>query len=200
MANTQIVLLEHVDSLGRLGDVVAVKPGYARNYLLPQGKALRATKDNMKFFEAQRKVLEEANKQKSSAAEKDAKSLDGTNIVLIRQAGETGQLYGSVAGRDIAEAVSEATKTAIGRSQVVLNTNIKTIGLFDVTIALYGDIKATVSINIARTEAEAEIQAKSGKALISADEEEIETATAEADAPVTDADVQEDAAEEETAA
>ena len=172
MANTQIVLLEHVDSLGRLGDVVTVKPGYARNFLLPEGKALRATKENLKVFETRRKQLEEISEKKSAEAEKSARDLDGLNVVMIRQAGESGQLYGSVAARDIAEIVNETGKVSIGRSQVVLNTNIKTIGLFDVTIALYGDIKAKVNINVARSEAEAEIQAKTGTALITADEDE----------------------------
>lgn len=201
MANTQIVLLEHVDTLGRLGDVVSVKPGYARNFLLPQGKALRATKDNMKFFEVQRAALEAANKDKTAQAEKDAKKLDGAKVVLIRQASEGGQLYGSVAARDIAEAVTEATQENVGRSQIVLNTNIKTLGLFDVTIALYGDIKATVNVNVARTEDEAAIQEKTGEALTSqtaaADEKE---AKSEQAVEATDEAIEGDAAEAEIAA
>lgn len=202
MANTQIVLLEHVDSLGRLGDVVTVKPGYARNFLLPQGKALRATKENLKVFEAQRKQLEDISRQKTAEAEKQAKSLDGLDLVMIRQAGESGQLYGSVAARDIAEIINDSGKASIGRSQVVLNTNIKTIGLFDVTIALYGDIKASVKLNIARTESEAEIQAKTGAALIAVDEHETPAKAESAPEEVTEEAVDEatevEAVEDET--
>ena len=208
MANTQIILLEHVDNLGSLGDVVNVKPGYARNFLLPHGKALRATQNNLAFFEAERKNLEAVAEKKRGEAANDAKKLDGLKLVLVRQASEGGQLYGSVAARDIAEAATEAAGITIGRSQVVLNTNIKTIGLFDVTVSLYADVKVNVNINVARSEAEAEIQEKTGKAVISEEieEEEVKTEAAAEETTeeevVAEAEATEEVAEteEETAA
>lgn len=168
---TQVILLERVDNLGNLGDVVNVRPGYARNYLLPQKKALRASKENIAYFEAQKSGIEKANAEKRAAAEKQAKKVEGTAISLIRQASEAGQLFGSVSARDIAEAVSEATKETIERSMVVMNTNFKTIGLFPVDIALHPEVKVVVTVNIARSEDEAAIQAKTGKALIAQDDE-----------------------------
>lgn len=201
MANVQIVLLEHVDNLGRLGDVVNVKAGYARNYLLPQKKALRATSDNLAYFEQEKAKLEAANEKKVKDAQTEGKKIDGLKVVLIRQAAEDGRLYGSVASRDIAEAVKEVAGISVKRNQVVLNQPIKTIGLFDVTIALYGDIKYDVSINVARTSDEAEIQEKTGTALIAADdivaqeviEEQQETAEAANDDQVAEEETKEEA-------
>lgn len=169
-----IILLERIDNLGNMGDVVKVKPGYARNYLLPQSKALRATEDNIAYFESQKANLEKLNADKKKGAEKEAKSIDGLTATLIRHASESGQLYGSVAARDIAEIINETTDVKIGRGQVVINDAFKTIGLFPVEIALHPEVKVTVTINVARSEDEAAVQLKTGKALI-ADEHSDET-------------------------
>jgi large subunit ribosomal protein L9 len=162
---TEIILLERVENLGQMGEIVSVKPGFARNFLLPQRKALRATKENIAFFEAQKKILEAQNLKKKEEAEKIAKKLDGLKVVIIRQAAEGGQLYGSVASRDIAEAVT-AEGIQIGRSQVQLNDAFKTIGLFPVSISLHPEVKVTITLNIARSAAEAKTQEKTGKAAI----------------------------------
>lgn len=166
---TQVVLLERVESLGNMGDVVSVRPGYARNYLLPQKKALRASKENIAYFEAQKKVLEAENDKRRAAAEKVAKKLDGIKAPLIRQASEAGQLFGSVTSRDIAEQVSKASGEKVERSMVQMNQNFKSVGLFNVDILLHPEVKISVVINIARSVEEAEIQAKTGKALIAED-------------------------------
>ncbi|HPD82750.1 MAG: 50S ribosomal protein L9 [Alphaproteobacteria bacterium] len=163
---TQVILLERIEKLGAMGDIVNVKPGYARNYLLPQNKALRATDANIAYFETQKAGLEKINNEKKKAAETHAKSLKGLSVILVRQASEGGQLYGSVTARDIAEAINEVAKEKIERNMVVLNQNFKEIGLFDVVISLHSEVKETVKINIARTEDEAKKQAKTGKALI----------------------------------
>jgi len=162
----KVVLLERIESLGAMGDVVGVKPGYARNYLLPQKKALRATKDNIAYFESQRAALEKLNAEKKKEAEKHSKKLHGLKVVLIRHAAEGGQLYGSVSARDIAEAITEQGEQEVGRSQVVLNQGIKTVGLTQVTVALHPEVKIEVTVNIARSEEEAKIQAKTGKAVV----------------------------------
>lgn len=164
--STQVILLERVESLGAMGDVVTVKPGYARNYLLPQSKALRATKENIAYYEAQKAHLTKLNADKKAEAEKAAKAIEGEKVIIIRQASEGGQLYGSVAARDIAEELSAATKQNIARGQVHLNQAYKTIGLFQVDVALHPEVKVKVAVNIARTQAEAEIQQKTGKAVI----------------------------------
>lgn len=188
MAQTQVILLERIESLGKMGDTVTVKPGYARNYLLPQKKALRATKENIAYFEGQRKQLEAQSDKLKKEAEKLAKKLEGMKIPLIRQASESGQLFGSVAARDIAVGASEASKETITREMVRLNQNFKLIGLFPVDIALHPEVKVSVTVNIARTTEEAEIQAKTGKALIAEsgntakaeDEQQVEEAQEEA--------------------
>lgn len=164
---TQVILLERVDNLGEMGDVVAVKPGYARNYLLPQKKALRASKDNIAYFEAKKKVLQSENDKRKKEAEAQAKKIEGVKVPLIRQASEAGQLFGSVSSRDIAAELSAVTKEKIDRSQVVLNQSYKSIGLFDVDIALHPEVKVSIVINIARTKEEAEIQAETGVAMVS---------------------------------
>ena len=175
----QVILLERVGTLGGIGDEVTVKAGFARNYLLPQEKALRANEANRKRFEAQREILEKRNAERRDEAAKSAEGIDGETFVMIRQAGETGQLYGSVSSRDIAEIVStDAVK--IGRSMVVLNVPIKTLGLHDVEIKLHPEVTITVTINIARTEDEAERQA-SGEDVIAAQADE-DRAIAEAQA------------------
>jgi large subunit ribosomal protein L9 len=154
-----VILLERVEKLGAMGETVRVKDGYARNYLLPRGKALRATEANKAKFEAQRAELEARNAAAVEAAKTDAEKLDGKSYVLIRQAGESGQLYGSVSTRDIANAASESG-IAVNRNQVVLSDPIKTIGQYDVKIALHGEVACTVKINVARTADEAEAQAR----------------------------------------
>jgi large subunit ribosomal protein L9 len=155
----QVILLERVEKLGAMGETVRVKDGYARNFLLPRGKALRATEANMAKFEAQRAELEAKNAAAVEAAKTDAEKLDGSSYVLIRQAGESGQLYGSVSTRDIAAAASDSG-VSVNRNQVVLADPIKTIGIYDVKVALHGEVSCTVQINVARTQDEAEAQAR----------------------------------------
>lgn len=161
----QVILLERIDNLGGLGEVVNVKPGFARNYLLPQKKALRATKDNIAYFETQKASLEKANADRRAVAEKQAAKMKDLKVNVIRHASEGGQLYGSVSARDIADAINEASADKIERNMVVLNQAFKTIGLFPVVVTLHPEVKLTVTVNIARTEEEAKIQAKTGRAL-----------------------------------
>jgi len=168
----EIILLEKIDSLGAMGEQVKVKDGYARNYLLPQKKALRATPSNLAFFQKERAALEAANAKKRDAAAKEAKKVEGLTVTIIRQASEAGSLYGSVAARDVAEAVAAESKVDVTRNHVLLNTNFKTLGLFPVTVALHPEVKVNVTVNIARSLEEAEIQKKTGKALIKTDEDE----------------------------
>ncbi|MEM1286800.1 MAG: 50S ribosomal protein L9 [Pseudomonadota bacterium] len=153
-----IILLERVAKLGQMGETVRVKDGYARNFLLPQGKALRATKTNLAKFEAERAQLEARNLERKQEAESVASKLEGASYVIIRSAGETGQLYGSVAARDIAE-VATAEGISVARGQVRLDRAIKTIGLHDVAIQLHPEVEVSVSINVARSPDEAERQA-----------------------------------------
>jgi large subunit ribosomal protein L9 len=164
--STQIILLERVENLGAMGDIVTVKPGYARNCLLPQAKALRATKENIAYYETQKAHLVKANAEKKADAEKVAKAIEGKKVVLIRQAAEGGQLFGSVSSRDIADELTASSKQSITRGMVALNQNFKTIGLFQVDVVLHPEVKVKVTVNVARSEAEAEIQAKTGKAVI----------------------------------
>lgn len=161
-----VILLERVENLGNMGEKVRVKPGYARNFLLPQGKALRATADNLAYFESQRAALEKLNAEKRTDAEKIAKKLEGLKVSMIRNASEGGQLYGSVTARDIAEAINAAAKLDITRGMVIVNTSFKNIGLAEVPVVLHPEVKVNVVINIARSEEEAKIQAKTGKAVI----------------------------------
>ena len=151
----EIILLERIDRLGQMGDVVNVKNGYARNYLFPQKKALRKTADNMKAFEAKRAEYEAMNAKLKADAEKLAQDLKGLSVTIIRQAAETGQLYGSVTGRDICEAIAEKGFT-VERRHVELNTPFKVMGVFDVVLKLHPDVEQTVRVNIARSEAEAQ--------------------------------------------
>lgn len=153
----EIILLERIGRLGQMGDVVRVKDGFARNFLLPQGKALRATKSNMKHFETQRVQLEAKNLEQKTEASAVASKVDGKDFVIIRQAGDTGQLYGSVATRDIAELVTEGG-CSIERRQVLLDRPIKNLGLHPVRLSLHPEVEATVTVNVARTEEEAERQ------------------------------------------
>lgn len=162
----QVILLERIESLGQMGDVVKVKPGYARNFLLPQKKAMRATKENLTYFEGQRAQLEAHNLSRRQEAEAIAQKLDGLDIVVIRQAGETGQLYGSVGTRDIAEAVT-AAGFSIARRQVLLDQPIKSQGVFKTRVQLHPEVIVTVSINVAQSDEEAALQA-AGKSPASA--------------------------------
>lgn len=155
----EVILLERVSKLGAMGEVVRVKDGYARNYLLPQGKALRATASNKEKFERDRADLEARNAERRSSAEGVSGDLDGQSFVLLRQAGESGQLYGSVSSRDIAEAASGAG-VQVTRGQVMLASPIKTIGIYPVEIALHPEVTVTVRINVARSADEAEAQAQ----------------------------------------
>jgi large subunit ribosomal protein L9 len=155
----EVILLERVEKLGGIGDVVNVKNGFARNYLLPNKKALRANESNRKVFEANRARIEADNAEKRSAAETEAKSVDGKTVQLIRQASNTGQLYGSVSARDIVEAL-EADGANVTKSQVVLARPIKSIGMHDVKIALHPEVAVNVHVNVARSPEEAELQAQ----------------------------------------
>jgi len=175
----QVVLLERVEKLGAIGDVVDVKPGYARNFLLPQSKALRATKANMERFEREREAIEKLNAERADKAREEGAHLDGASFVLIRQSSESGQLYGSVSTRDIADAAS-TSEFAVTRGMVDLNAAIKTLGLHEVRLVLHADVDATITINVARTEDEAERQA-SGEDVIAAAADE-DRALAEAQA------------------
>ena len=155
----EIILLERVEKLGAIGDVVKVKDGFARNYLLPRKKALRANEANRKLFEANRARIEEENANKRSDAEKASKSVDGKTVQLSRQASNTGQLYGSVSARDIAEAL-EGAGAHVAKSQVVLDRPIKAIGMHEVKIALHPEVAVTVKVNVARSPEEADLQAQ----------------------------------------
>jgi large subunit ribosomal protein L9 len=167
----KVILLERVEKLGTLGDVVKVKDGYARNYLLPRAKALRANAQSLKAFEAQRAELEVRNTHAREAAAESGEKLDGTSYVMIRQAGESGQLYGSVSGRDVADAVN-AEGGKIERAAVVLDKPIKTLGVHPVKVRLHAEVVVTVNINIARSVDEAERQAKGENVITSQFEED----------------------------
>jgi large subunit ribosomal protein L9 len=173
----EVILLERVAKLGQIGDVVRVRDGFARNFLLPQGKALRATKENRTKFESMKAQLETRNLELKSEAESVSKRLDGQSVVLLRQAGEAGQLYGSVSTRDLATALGEAG-FSVDRRQIVLNTPIKSIGLFKVPVQLHPEVEVQVTVNVARSAEEAERQAR-GEDLTKARTEE-EEARAEA--------------------
>jgi large subunit ribosomal protein L9 len=175
----EVILLERIARLGQMGDVVRVRDGYARNFLLAQNKALRATDDNRKRFESQRSHLEARNLERRQEAEAVASKLDGQSFIVVRQAGETGQLYGSVTARDLAEAM-EAGGFTVSRSQVSLDSPIKTIGLHSVAIALHPEVDAKVTVNVARSEDEAGRQAR-GEDLTLRQVEGEEEAPAEAE-------------------
>lgn len=168
-----LILLERVEKLGQMGQLVKVKPGFARNYLLPQKKALRATKENLTYFESQRAQLEANNLHRKSEATEIGGKLEGLSVVVVRQAGESGQLYGSVSARDIAEAVSEAGFT-IEKRQVVLERPIKSLGLHSVRIVLHPEVSVGITANVAQSAEEAEMQAKGIDPLRLRDEEEIQ--------------------------
>ena len=155
----EVILLERVEKLGQIGDVVTVKNGFARNFLLPRNKALRSNAANLKIFEANKAKIVADNDAKRSEAEKAAKTVEGTAVTLIRQASNTGQLYGSVAVRDIVEAL-ESDGKHVTRQQVVLDKPIKAIGVYDVKVALHAEVSVTIKVNVARSPEEAELQSQ----------------------------------------
>ncbi|WP_029006780.1 50S ribosomal protein L9 [Azospirillum halopraeferens] len=177
----EVILLERVEKLGQMGQVVKVRAGFARNYLLPQKKALRATKTNLEYFQKQRASLEAANLERRKDAEYVAQKVDGVAVVITRQAGETGVLYGSVSSRDIADALT-AAGFSVERQQVSIDQPIKTLGLFRVRIVLHPEVSVHVTVNVARSAEEAELQAQRGGMITAADllDEEEEREAAEA--------------------
>jgi len=184
----EVILLERIESLGQMGEVVKVKSGFARNFLLPQKKALRATEANRKVFETRRVQLEAQNLERKGEAEKVAVTLDGLSVALVRAASETGQLYGSVTARDVADAVT-AAGVSVDRTQVRLDKALKQLGLEPVRVQLHPEVSVLVTVNIARTLDEAETQMKLGRALdreAMEDEFDRVTAAAEEAAPVVE--------------
>ncbi len=190
-----VILLERIEKLGQRGDVVKVKPGYARNYLLPQKKALRANKSNLERFETERTHLEANNLERRSEAESLAEKIKGLTVALIRQAGESGQLYGSVNARDLAEAVTQ-TGVTVDRNQIRLEKVIKVLGLHPVRVRLHPEVIVTIEANVARSQEEAELQAQTGH-FVSAEEQRaaedaaVEAAIAEVEAEEAAASVDE---------
>lgn len=174
-----IILLERVDKLGAIGDVVTVRDGYARNFLLPQNKALRATEANKKRFDAMRAELESRNAETRSNAQSTGEKLEGQSFTLIRQAGESGQLYGSVSARDVADA-AEAAGFSVPRAAVVLEKPIKTLGIHPIKVRLHPEVVVNISLNVARSADEAERQAKGEDVIKAAQLEEREQANAQA--------------------
>jgi large subunit ribosomal protein L9 len=180
-----LILLERVEKLGQMGQIVKVKPGYARNFLLPQKKAMRATKENLAYFETQKAQLEANNLERKSEAAEVGEKLEGLSVVLIRQAGESGQLYGSVAARDIAEAVTAAGFT-VDKRQIVLERPIKTLGLHPVRVMLHPEVGVTVTTNVAQSEEGARMQAAGIDPLAQRDDDDEDDA-AMAEGPGPDA-------------
>jgi large subunit ribosomal protein L9 len=177
MPAVELILLQRVDKLGQMGDVVKVKPGYARNFLLPQKKALRASKENRARFEQQRAQLEAQNLRRREEAERIAERVVGLSVMIIRQAGESGSLYGSVSARDVADAATDAGLT-INRSQVVLEHPIKMLGLSQIRVSLHPEVSIPVTVNVARSPEEAERQARGESATAADDDDLIPTAEA----------------------
>ena len=177
----QVILIERVAKLGQIGDVVRVRSGFARNFLLPQGKALRATKENKEKFEAMKSELVAKNADKKSGADALAHKLNGESFVLVRQAGETGQLYGSVSSRDIAQVLSQKGFD-VARQHIVLNTPIKGIGLHSIPLELHPEVEVKITVNVARSEEEAKRQAAGEDLTIARTDEEEEKAEAKATA------------------
>jgi large subunit ribosomal protein L9 len=202
----EIILLERIEKLGGIGDVVTVKNGFARNYLLPNNKALRANEANKKLFEANRAKIESDNAERRTDAEGRAKDIDGKQVVLIRQASNTGQLYGSVAVRDIVEALAEDGVEGVTKAMVELERPIKSLGLFDVKVKLHPEVSVTVGVNVARSPDEAEMQKEGIDVIAAMFEEEQAEAVASALEPDSEEEFEEGtppseaAAEEATAA
>jgi large subunit ribosomal protein L9 len=177
-----LILLERIEKLGQMGQIVKVKPGYARNYLLPQKKAMRATKENLAYFESQRTQLEANNLERKSEATEIGAKIEGLMVVIVRQAGESGQLYGSVSARDLAEAVTEAG-FRIEKRQIVLERPIKSLGMHSVRIVLHPEVSIMITANVAQSAEEANMQAKGIDPLRMRDGEDTEADLAAADSP-----------------
>lgn len=173
----EVILLERIERLGHMGQLVKVRPGFARNFLLPQNKALRATKANMEQFEKQRAALEAKNASERSVAEAKGAKMDGLKLVVVRQSSETGQLYGSVVGRDVSDAAKEAGHD-IPRQQVQIDTPIKTLGLFPVKVKLHPEVTVKIIINVARSVEEAVVQDQKNSAVVKASAEKAEVEAA----------------------
>jgi len=171
MAAVELILLQRVENLGQMGDLVKVKPGYARNFLLPQKKALRANKSNLAHFEQQRAQLEAQNLKRREEAERLAERVVGLEVVIIRQAGESGSLYGSVSARDVADSCTEHGLT-VNRSQVILEHPIKSLGLWKVRVALHPEVSISVTVNVARSAEEAARQARGERAAADEDDDQ----------------------------
>lgn len=184
----QVVLLSRVENLGQMGDVVTVKDGYARNFLIPTKKALRATKENLAYFEAQRKVLEAANLNSKKEAEAAAAKMENVSVIVIRQAADSGRLYGSVTSRDVSDAVT-AKGFNVHRTQVTLNQSVKDLGIYQATISLHPEVSVTATVNVARSEEEAAAQVERAAA-------EEKKAAEKAAAPVAAEETAEAASEE----
>lgn len=193
----EVILLERVARLGQMGDVVRVKDGFARNFLLPQGKALRANKQNKARFESERAQLEADNLERKNEADAVAQKLQGESFVAIRQAGESGQLYGSVSTRDISELLTEGGFT-VNRNQVNLNVPIKALGLHEVEISLHPEVEVMVTINVARSEDEAERQARGEDVTLTPEEEDMEDIMAAAEEVFEDEELAQEAVQELT--
>ena len=170
MAAVELILLQRIEKLGQMGDVVKVKPGYARNFLLPQKKALRASKANRTQFEEQRAQLEAQNLKRREEAERLSERMAGLSVVVIRQAGESGSLYGSVSARDIADGVT-ASGLTVNRSQIVLEQPIKTLGLSAVRLVLHPEVSLPITVNVARSQEEAEKQARGEQVGLAAEDD-----------------------------
>lgn len=160
----QVILIENVDKLGRVGETVRVRDGYARNYLIPHKKALRATNDNIAYFEAKKADFEAQNKTLTAEAEKKAKKIDGQHVVLVRQASEDGRLYGSVNSKDIVDAIKGVTGEDLLRRHIDLNSPIKSLGIYQIRVVPHGDVSAVVEVNVARSESEAKEAREADKA------------------------------------
>ncbi|MBV1831782.1 MULTISPECIES: 50S ribosomal protein L9 [Komagataeibacter] len=195
MSAVELILLQRVEKLGQMGEIVTVKPGYARNFLLPQGKAIRANAHNRERFERERVQLEAQNLKNREEAERLSERMHGLSVILIRQAGDSGSLYGSVTTRDIAEAATKAGLT-ITRNQVILPEPIKQLGLYDVSVALHPEVSMQVTVNVARSEEEAERQARGEEIGVDLDDEP----TLADEGVVTEGEVSEETAIEETPA
>ena len=190
----EVILLERIEKLGTIGDVVKVKNGYARNFLLPRGKALRANESNRKVFEANREKIEATNAERRSGAEAEAKQIDGAKVQLIRQASNTGQLYGSVSARDLAEAL-EAAGHKVAKNQIVLDKPIKAIGVQQVKIALHPEVSVTITVNVARSPEEAELQAQGKDVMAEMFEKDVAGFTEDYDPNAEPGEIAPDAAE-----
>jgi large subunit ribosomal protein L9 len=194
----EVILLERIEKLGAIGDVVKVKNGFARNFLLPNGKALRANESNRKVFEANREKIEAQNAERRTVAQKDAGTIDGVTIQLIRQASNTGQLYGSVSARDLAEAL-EAQGHKIAKNQIVLDRPIKAIGLQEVKIALHPEVSVTIRVNVARSPEEADLQAQGVDVMAEMFEKDVAGFTEERDPNAEPGEIPTEAGEGEAA-